>query len=289
MKTRTLSIPDFRRFDRMLPVMLIIAVLLVTGLPGFAAEHPEQDAQLAVKTGVEFQPRLGEYHYEIQWGQQRVAMGIIAIRQDGDQYVLTADQRTTKFIDRIYRVRYRGETRINAVDLTPAESVIEGEVRKRKTVQKAKYDAESGSVSVEETRTKGKAAAKTKTYELQSDTGILDLFSAIFLARSFDWSIGERHGFLLFIGDKQYTVTMDCIGKSTFEIEDDSIPVWVIQPRIQRTTEDKPSSVARKTRIFIAADESKDIVKVETEPGIGTVTLRLMRYLEHESPGSTSE
>jgi hypothetical protein len=281
MKIRTVPTTGWPCVDRILLVALIVSIVLTVGLKSVAAEHPEQDAQLAVKTGVEFQPRLGEYHYEIQWARQRVATGIIAIRKDGNQYVLTADQRTTEFIDRIYRVRYRGETRIDATTLTPSESVIEEEVKKRRKVQKAEYDRTSGSVSVEEIRTKGnRSEIKTKIYELQSDTGILDVFSAIFLARSFDWSIGERHEFIVFIGEKQYAVTMDCIGRSAFKIADDSIPVWVIQPLIRKTTDTKSSSAGRKTRIFIAADDSKDIVKIETEPGIGTVTLRLVRYLE---------
>ena len=281
MKIKTVPIAGWPCVDRILLIALMVSIVLTGGLTSVAADHPEQDAQLAVKTGVEFQPRLGEYHYEIQWARQRVATGIIAIRKDGNQYVLTADQRTTKVIDRIYRVRYRGETRIDATAFTPLESVIEEEVKKRRKVQKAEYDRTSGSVSVEETRTKGKRSEiKTKTFELQSDTGILDVFSAIFLARSFDWSIGEQHGFIVFIGEKQYAVSMDCIGKSTFNIENESIPVWVVQPWIRKTTDAKPSSAARKTRIFIAADESKDIVKVKTESGIGTVTLRLVQYLE---------
>ncbi|WP_319524536.1 DUF3108 domain-containing protein [uncultured Desulfosarcina sp.] len=281
MKAVTLPMADVCRTARFRVAILLAVIVLVTELTGMAAEHPEQDAHLAVETGVEFQPRLGEYHYEIRWARQRVATGIIAIRNDGDQYVLTADQRTTEFVDRIYRVRYRGETRIDAADLAPVASTIEEEVKKRRKVQRAKYDKASGTVTVEETRTRGSQAEKeAKAYEIQSDTGILDVFSAIFLARSFDWSIGERHAFMVFIGEKQYDVFLDCIGMDAIEIEGNPQPVWVIQPGIRKSTETELSSVSQKTRIFIAADESRDIVKIKTQPGIGTVTLRLVKYLE---------
>ena len=73
---------------------------------------------------------------------------------------------------------------------------------------------------------------------------------------------------------------MDCVGLTDFETAGDSVPVWVIQPWIRKTTDTEMAPIARKTEIYIAADESKDIVKIETEPGIGTVTLRLVRYLE---------
>lgn len=261
--------------------LILILAVLATCLSGFAAEHPEQNAQLADETGVEFQPRLGEYHYEIQWARKRVATGTIAIRRQGDHYVLTADQRTTPFIDRIYRVRYRGETRIHAADMAPVESVIDEEVKRRKKVQEAKYDEASGSVTVKETRTKGKHAQnEIKNYEIHSDKGIVDVFSAIFLARSFDWRTGEQHGFSVFIGEKQYAVTMACIGMSALVIEDQRMPVWVIQPEVRKIGEDKASSTSQKTRIFIAADDSKDILKIKTRVGIGTVTLRLVKYME---------
>ena len=259
---------------------MMILIILVARPAILAAGHPEQDTRLAAQTGVEFKPRLGEYHYEIKWAHQRVANGIIAIREEGDHYILTADQKTTAFIDRIYRVRYRGETRIDAQALEPVESIIEEEIKTRKKVQKAEYDKASGSVMVQETRTREQPDNnEVRTYEIQSDKGIMDVFSAIFMARSFDWSIGERHEFMVFIGEKQYEVTMDCIGVSTFEIEGDKIPVWIIRPGIRKTTRDKASPIGRRTRIFIAADESKDIVKIKTNVGIGAVTLRLVKYL----------
>lgn len=282
MKTKTPPMHDSPCRFFIFPVLMMIPIILLLTCPAcLATGHPEHNAPPAIETGVEFQPRLGEYHYEIQWARQRVATGTIAIRKDGDEYVLTADQRTTKFIDRIYRVRYKGETRIDAVALAPVESVIEERIKSRRKVQKAEYEKASGAVSVQETRTKKKQADKeVKTYEIQSDKAIVDVFSAIFLARSFDWSVGERHGFHVFVGEKQYEVAMDCIGKSAMEVDGSQIPVWVIQPEVRRTTSDKTSPAAQNTRIYIAADESKDIVKIKTKVDIGTVTLRLVKYME---------
>lgn len=208
-----------------------------------------------------------------------MATGTIAVRKEGNQYVLTADQRTTDFIDRMYRVRYRGETRIDAATLAPLESIIDEEVKNEKKVQRAQYNKNAGSVTVAETRTEDKRAKeKTKTYEMQSDSESLDVFPALFLARSFEWSIGERQEFTVFIGKDQYAVILDCIDRHALEVEGNRIPVWVIQPTARKIKNAKPSSKVQKTRIFIAADESRDIVKIETEPGIGTVTLRLVRY-----------
>lgn len=264
------------------PALLLAALwVILSSIPVSADVHPEQDNRPKALTGSAFHPRLGEYHYEIVWGKSRVATGIISIQREGDFYVLKADQQTTKFIDRIYRVRYRGETHISAADLSPTASVIEEQIKKETKVQTAEYDAQTGAVKVEEKSSGRKEPeVRTKTYELSSDTGIVDVFSATFLARSFDWKVGKEHQFMVFTGEKQYHVTMDCIGKSTYELDGHIIPVWVIQPGIRKTTKTEPYRVHEKTRIYIAADESKDIVKIKSQPGIGTVKLRLVKYIE---------
>lgn len=270
-----------RRIRCLLLCLVMPALVVLGSLHCFADVHPEHDERAPALTGFEFQPRLGEYHYEITWGRSRVATATISIELEGDHYVLRADQQTTKFIDRIYRVRYRGETRIHTENLSPTESVIEEQIKSRKNVQSAKYDDQTNAVNVVERQSETDASdVEIKTYQLQSDTSIVDVFSAIFLARNFDWDIGERHEFMVFVGDKQYHVTMDCTGKSTFDLDGLEIPVWVIQPGIRKTTKEEPYRVHEKTRIFIAADESKDIVKISSQPGIGTVKLRLVKFLE---------
>ena len=99
-----------------------------------------------------------------------------------------------RFIDRIYRVRYRGETRIDAAALTPLASVIEEEVKNRKKVQRSRYDTTSGSVSCQRNPKEGgtrrrenkkpMSCSRTRVFWMSSQPSSL--------ARSFDWSIGER-------------------------------------------------------------------------------------------------
>jgi hypothetical protein len=56
--------------------------------------------------------------------------------------------------------------------------------------------------------------------------------------------------------------------------------VWVIQPEVRKTSDDKASAASQRTSIFIATDESKDIVKIKTRVGIGALTLRLVKYVK---------
>ncbi|BCS96349.1 hypothetical protein DSLASN_19810 [Desulfoluna limicola] len=260
----------------------LMLLILVVAAPLIAAAQPEQDDVAAAATGVEFQPRLGDFHYDIHWGIKRVASGVISVSRDSDHYVLTLHKKTTDAIDLVYRVRYRGETRIKAEDLSPDHSILSEEVKKKKKIQDARYDPATGSVSVVETRSKLKTSGgdKVKEFDLESDIGIFDAFTAIFLARSFDWQLGESHQFSVFIGQKEYDVSLDCIEKMKMDLPIGNIPVWVIRPTVVKRDDGKESSGGENTLMYLSADESKDIIKIKTKLGIGSVELRLVKYVE---------
>ena len=260
---------------------LLLFCSMVT-VPLIADAQPEQDDAAAVATGIEFQPRLGEFHYDIHWGIKQVASGVISVSREQEHYVLKVHKKTTDAIDLVYRVRYQGETRLNVEDLSPVHSTLNEEVKKKKKTQDARYDPTTGTVNVVETRSKRKKSGrdKVKEYELQSDSGIFDAFTAIFLARSFDWQLGDSHQFFVFIGQKQYQVSLDCIDKSMVEIPMGTIPVWVIRPSVIKIGDDKESSGQENTLLYLSADESKDIIKLKSKLGIGSVELRLVKYVQ---------
>jgi len=71
---------------------------------------------------------------------------------------------------------------------------------------------------------------------------------------------------------------MDCIGKTTFPIGDAELPVWVIRPTSRKVGGNESSFTHENTRVYLSADKSKDIVKVKSKLGIGSVKLRVVKY-----------
>lgn len=270
----------FNAYFRLILILVLTGGMLHTSKAPSLGQ-PEQDEQAAAATGIEFQPRLGEYHYDIIWGANTVGKGVIYVEREDDHYLITADQKTTGLIDRIFKLRYRGETRIKKEDLLPVEATIEEENRKRKKIQEVQYGDKTDAVKVVETKSKKKSRKmEKKEYEFFSDTGVVDIFSAIFLARSFDWEVGERHAFSMFLSSEQYDVTLDCIGITTLDISEEQVPVWIIKPSAGKVSEEGKESLHEDTLVYLSIDESKDLVKVKTRLGIGDVKLRLVKYLE---------
>jgi hypothetical protein len=257
----------------------VVLVGLLIGRHGdaYAFQRLKMVTEALSNTAGEFNPRLGTFYYVIDWGDSKVADATVTIERDGDYYRMIADEETTKFIDRIYRIKYRGETVIRAQDLSPVQTVITEQKGKRKQVQEIRYRAD-GSAETVVTKTKPDTPLKIEAYLINRETFAIDMFAAIFLARSFEWQENESQQFEVFTENKLYLLTMDCIGKSIFESGDIKTPAWVIRPGVRKLNDPKAKTKHSKARVYLSADESRDLLKIKTNIGFGTVKMKLKRY-----------
>jgi len=265
-----------RMFDQSLVLILLLCLLPDHG-ESAALEVPEQDLLRAEEQAVEFNPRIGTFYYVIVWGVSRAADARVSVKREGDYYRMVADQATTPFIDRIYRIRYSGETLIEADDLLVKKTLIKGEIGKRTRVEEINY-GEEGQVESVVTKTKPRSPPKREVYEIKSETFAIDVFAAVFMARSFDWKQGESQQIEIFTGDKHYLITLDCLGQSIFEQGDIRTPAWVIRPGSQNLDDPGAATTYSKTRIYLSADESRDLLKIKTSLGFGTIKMTLVEY-----------
>lgn len=259
-----------------LALVLISLIISVVG-PTFALQPPEQNPEVGSNLPHEFNPRLGTFYYVIHWVDSKVADATITIERDGNYYRMIADEETTKFLDRIYRIKYRGETVIRAEDLSPVETVINQERGKNKQTEQIRYDAD-GKAEVVVRKTEPDASLKHESYLINEETFAIDIFSAIFLARSFDWQKNESQQFDVFSGRKRYLVTLDCIGKTVFKEGEINIDAWVIRPGVLKQNDPNAKTRHSKARVYLSADKSRDLLKIKTNIGLGTVKMKLIRY-----------
>ena len=269
---------SWHRLPRSMPLALVV-IGLVIGTRGstVASQAPERNPEVVSRTAQEFNPRLGTFYYVIHWADSKVADATITIDRDGDYYRMVADEETTKFLDRIYRIRYRGETIIRAEDLVPVEAVIKEERGKKKTTEQIRYDAQ-GKAEVVVSEKEPDAPIKQEAYLINEETFAIDMFSAIFLARSFDWQENESQQFDVFTGKKRYLVTLDCIGKTVFLEGDIRIDAWVIRPGVLKQNDPNAKTRHSEARVYLSADASRDLLKVKTNVGLGTVKMKLIAY-----------
>ena len=265
-----------RMFDQSLVLIMLLCLLPDHG-ETTVLEVPEQDVPRAEEQAVEFSPRMGTFYYVIEWGGSKAADARVSVKREGDFYRMIADQETTPFIDRIYRIRYSGETLIEAEDLLPKKTLIKGEFGRRTRVDEIHY-GEDGGVEAVVTKSKPRSSPKREVYEIDAETFAIDVFAAVFLARSFDWQEGESQHIEIFNEDKHHLITLDCLGQSIFEEGDIRTTAWVIRPGAHNLDNPKAETTYSKTRIYLSADESRDLLKIKTKLGFGTIKMTLVEY-----------
>jgi len=279
MKSKMITMQaSFYRLLRFMPWALVLIGLVIGARSAtFALQPPERNPEVVSDLVSEFTPRLGTFYYVVHWADSKVADATITIERDGDYYRMIADEETTKFLDRIYRIRYRGETVIRAEDLVPVETVIDEERGKKKTTEQIRYDGD-GKAEVVVSKKEPDAPVQQEAYLINEETFAIDMFSAIFLARSFDWQENESQQFDVFSGKKRYLVTLDCIGKTVFQEGDIKIDAWVIRPGVLKQNDPDAKTKHSEARVYLSADESRDLLKIKTKIGLGTVKMKLLRY-----------
>lgn len=221
----------------------------------------------------DFDPPLGTYTYEVSWQGIPAAEATVTVSQDDMSYAITATARTYSAIDLLYYLRYKATGIISALDLSPRSTAIEHlENSKLKTTSITFH--ENG--EIESTRvTKGK---DSKYIKFNPHNGTLDPFSAAFLARSLEWHLGETKSFDTYNGKTRYLIKLTASKRKTIWFEGRGRDCWVIAPEVNNLNEPQASKKLREARIYVTADKSREILKIESEVFIGTVTTTLVSF-----------
>jgi hypothetical protein len=261
-------------------LLLVLLCLLAVVIFYFGYPCPAIGSDAATTEGENaFNPRTGTFLYAVKWGGTPTGQIIMTVSRQGEYYRVVADSMVTKSIDFIYRLRYRGEGTINKNTFGALRTVLTEQKGSESKVTKIAY-RENGEIETKVTRQKKKEAPEITVKNFRPDREVLDIFSAVFLSRSFNWRVGLAERFEVYTGRKTYLVTLNCIQKIEYqEANIDAIDAWVIAPAVIDPY--KPNRDARltATRIFLSADNSKDILKIKTKTGFGTIEALLTDFV----------
>ena len=259
-------------------ISILTSTVAVLTLPGPASAGTQGADATAPATESRFHPRTGTFLYTVKWEATPAAEIILTVSKQGDYYRVVADSMVTKAVDFIYRLRYRGEGTITKEDFAPVRTVLTEQKGSEKKITRIWY-RENGEIETVVTRQKKKESPEKTVNKFRPEREVLDIFSAVFLSRSIDWYVGLSEEFEVFTGRKSYIVTLNCLEKTRFEENDIDIDAWVIAPAA--IDPNKPDQKPRltSTRIYLSADESKDILRIKTKTGFGTLEAILTDFV----------
>lgn len=264
--------------------LLLVLVSLLAGAvtclchPCLAVALPMDITDQTNEGEYAFHPRTGTFLYSVKWEKTPAADIIMTVSKQRDHYRIVADSMVTKAVDFIYRLRYRGEGTVTEDDFSSVQTVLTEHKGSESKTTKIDYH-EDGDIETKITSQNKEETPETSIKKFRPEREVLDIFSAVFLSRSVDWRVGLSEQFEVFTGRKTYIVTLNCLEKSLFKKDDFEIDAWVIGPTA--VDSNKPSQKPRltTTRIYLSADSSKDILRIKTKTGFGTIEVLLTDFV----------
>lgn len=219
-----------------------------------------------------FEPSLGSYDYSVTWKGIPAASIQLKVNQDDENYKVIAIANTNSMVSLFYRLRYRAEGLISGLDLMPLRSVMQSNENSRKNLVEMSFHKGSQIESV----STGKKGSEVVSFKSHNFT--LDPFSAAFIARGLDWKVGQEARFDVFNGKTRYLLEFKATDKRDIWIEGVKYSSWVIEPKVSNLTNPSKDKKFKSAKIFLSADKSRDILKIESKVFIGTVITQLTSF-----------
>jgi hypothetical protein len=217
---------------------------------------------------------LGLYTYSASWNGIPAATLELEVTRNGEDYELKARAQTAKAIDIIYKLRYTSETVISAKTLKPKRSASYSRANSRVKRTELLFMPDGKIHSMEEDK-----RGKQKTVKFDPANFTLDPYSAGFLALSQDWKAGDMRQFDTFNGKHRYLIELTALEETEIIINGITRKAAVIRPTVKKLTSTDPDpKKLREARIYIATDDSRELLKISSEVFIGSVNTILVSF-----------
>jgi uncharacterized protein DUF3108 len=262
---------------------LVCALALLLSLSGLHA-LAAGDAMIKPEAVPAYQPK----HYPFEGGEKEVYQaswnGMISVATaeistvatvvDGKKvYQVRVDAKTSKLLDMIWRMRDTISSTFDAKALQPSRFTFSQRENSKVIDTEARLDHSTKRWAVNRQQV-GKPA---KIYEFDSQN-ILDPITAVYLARSVDFKVGDRLYFKIFGGRYRYLLELFVEKKEPVALDSGkTVDAFRIIPRIQNITKNGYASRLNEATIWISADERRLPIKMSSKIVFGSVYLQLVQ------------
>ncbi len=230
-----------------------------------------------------YQPK----HYPFEGGEKQIYRaswnGLVSVATaeistvptiiDGKKvYRVQVEAKSSGMLDFIWKMRDTITSTFDAKALSPARFTFSQRENSKVIDTEARLDPARKRWAVNR-QEKGKQA---KIYEFESQNTV-DPITAVYLARSVDFKVGDRLYFKIFGGRYQYLLELTVEKKEPVELTWGKVEAYRIVPRIQNLTKRGYAERFNEAAIWISADERRLPVKLSSKIVFGSVYLELVQ------------
>jgi hypothetical protein len=230
-----------------------------------------------------YQPK----HYPFEGGEKEVYRaswnGLVSVATaeistvptiiDGKKvYRVQVEAKSSGMLDFIWKMRDTITSTFDAKALSPARFTFSQRENSKVIDTEARLDHTRKRWAVN----RQQAGKRPNIYEFDAQN-TLDPITAVYLARSVDFKVGDRLYFRIFGGRYQYLLELLVEKKEPIELTAGKIEAYRIVPRIQNLTKNGYAERLNEATIWISADERRLPVRLSSKIAFGSVHLELVQ------------
>ncbi|TAJ98719.1 DUF3108 domain-containing protein [bacterium] len=229
---------------------------------------------------LQYQPRFYPFdggesaEYRASWNGIPVASAeiqTVPLVIDGKKfYQVKVQARTWRYLELIWKMRDVIESTFEAKTLHPVRFIFRQRENRKKIDTTARFDPTSKKWTVH--RQQG---SSVRDYEFVSQHA-MDPISAVYLARSLDFKVGDALRMEVFGGNSRYLVIMDIVGREPITVKTGVFEAYKIIPRVINLTSSGYAGRVRQATVWISADEKRRPLRVVSQVFIGYVSIDLV-------------
>ncbi len=265
-------------------VLIAAFVFLQAGLV-IADDIPPEEVEIvtpvyAPEPGF-FEPQFGKYTYSVSW--QGIPAGTLEMNLERQEnyYRVRASARTNRFVSMFYKLRFNTEALVSSTTLHPKTSVYTNRQNDRRENTKIDFLPDGGIHSVHEDR-----RGRKNELRFEPNNFTLDPFSAVFLALSLKWEVGDTRQFDTFTGKGRYLIELTAIEQTSIQVQGAWREAIVISPRVRNLTDTDSfddDDRLQEARIYVSTEPSREILRISSDIFVGTINTRMVSFAPSEN------
>jgi Protein of unknown function (DUF3108) len=208
--------------------------------------------------------------YKASWNGIPVATAEVSTTAhviDGKKfYTVRVEARSSAALDLIWKMRDTITSTIEAKALAPTRFTFSQRENRKVIDTDARFDrnAKKWFIHRDERR-------KVKKYEFDQPPNVVDPITAVYLARSQDFKVGDHLYFNIFGGKYRYLLDLEVERREKVQIASGSVDAFKIVPRIKNLMKQGYAERLNEASVWISADERRIPVMLSSKIYVGNI------------------
>jgi hypothetical protein len=261
---------------RLLKITALVIFCLVTAIS--KADQPASAPSSVVPI---YQPKYYPFDggeklvYHASWnGLLSVATATVYTTSewvDGQKfYNVRVEANSSKLLDLIWKMRDIITSKINASGLAPNQFTFRQRENRKVVDTVASFDRTTNKWSVHRDE-----RTKVKRYQFDRPNNMIDPITAVYLARSMDFKVGDHLYFHIFGGKNRYLLDLEVERKETIQLKSGTIEAFKFVPRIEDVLQEGYAARFNDAAVWISADERRLPVMLKSKIIFGSVYIEI--------------